>query len=357
MDKKKLHHYYIELIDGKRQRVRDHILLAVLNIAGGVYGMAMRLRAFLFAIGVLRSRRLGLPVISVGNLTMGGTGKTPTVAFLACYFLAHGKRVAVLSRGYGGTCHGTTRIVSDGRTVALSAAEAGDEPYLLASTIPGLMVVIGPDRYQAGRLAEAQLQPDIFILDDGFQHQRLRRDLDILLLDCEKPHGNGKVFPAGQLREPPSAARRASLVIHTRCSGSLRDTESGKPFCRSFHQLAGLSLPGTVDRHPFSLIEGKRILAFAGIAAPARFFDALEAAGVKLITTLAFEDHAEYGEEEIAALVRLRDASRSSVLLTTEKDAVKLAPWMERLGTVYSVPLEIRFQDDRPLMERLEKFL
>lgn len=357
MDTQSIRHYYHDLLEGKRQGGRDRLMLALLRVAGVLYGMAMRLRALCYAFGVFRSRRLGAPVISVGNLTLGGTGKTPMVAFLARYFLSQGKRVAVLSRGYGGSCHGTTRIVSDGRNIALSAAEAGDEPYLLAATIPGLMVVIGPDRYRAGKLAEERLQPDIFILDDGFQHQRLKRDLNILLMDCEMPYGNGRIFPAGQLREPASAARRADLVIHTRCAATASVTETGRPYCLSSHDLAGLALPGTDRRQPFSLIEGKRVLAFAGIASPPRFFDALEAAGVRLIASLAFEDHVVYGEEEIAALVRLRDASRCSILLTTEKDAVKLVPWLERLGTVYAVPLEMRFHDDRPLLERLEKFL
>lgn len=358
METQSIRRYYQELMDGRRQSARDRLVLVLLRLAAALYGSAMRLRALCYSSGIFRSRKLGRPVVSVGNLTLGGTGKTPMVAFLARYFLSRGKRVAVLSRGYGGSCHGTTHIVSDGREIALSAAEAGDEPYLLAATMPGLMVVIGPDRYRAGKLAEERLQPDIFILDDGFQHQRLRRDLDILLLDCEKPYGkNGLIFPAGQLREPPSAARRADIVIHTRCTGTAPATETGRPSCLAYHHLSGIAIPGSGERQPFSFVDGKRILAFAGIASPAGFFDALEAAGVRLIATLAFDDHVAYGEEEIAALVRLRDASRSSLLLTTEKDAVKLEPWRERLGTLYAVPLEIRFHDDLPLMERLEKLL
>ena len=357
MKTRDLRHYYRDLMEGKRQTVSDRILLAALQPLAVIYGIVMRLRAFLFAIGLFRSRGLGVPVISVGNLTMGGTGKTPMVAFLARFFIARGKRVAVLSRGYGGSCHGTTRIVADGKETLLSAAEAGDEPYLLAATVPGLMVVIGPDRHRAGKLAEEQLSPDIFILDDGFQHQRLRRDLDILLLDCEKPYGNGRIFPAGELREPSSAAGRAHLVIYTRCHGTVAGPATGKPSCRAHHQLTGLVMPGATEHHPFSILDGEQVMAFAGIADPARFFDALEEAGVKLTATLAFEDHTEYGDEEIASLERLRDASRCTRLLTTEKDAVKLLPWMERLGALYAVPLEMRFEDDKPLIEALEKFL
>ena len=357
MKTRDLRQYYLDLVEGKRQAVSDRILLAVLQSLAVLYGIVMRLRAFLFAIGLFRSRSLAVPVISVGNLTMGGTGKTPMVAFLARLLIARGKRVAVLSRGYGGSCHGTTRIVADGKEILLSAAEAGDEPYLLAATVPGLMVVIGPDRHRAGKLAEERLSPGIFILDDGFQHQRLRRDLDILLLDCEKPFGNGRIFPAGQLREPSSAAGRAHLLIYTRCHGAAPGPATGKPSCHAHHHLAGLVTPGAVEHHPFTIVEGERVMAFAGIADPARFFDSLEEADVRLIATLAFEDHTEYGDEEIAALERLRDASRCTRLVTTEKDAVKLLPWMDRLGALYAVPLEMRFEYDKPLLAALEKFL
>ena len=178
----------------------------------------MRLRALFYEIGIFRVKRLPLPVISVGNITMGGTGKTPTVILIARELMARGKRVAVLTRGYGGSLEGETRIVSDGEKLFLSPAEAGDEPCLLASSLPGLMVVMGSDRYRAGCLALKELSPDCFILDDGFQHQRLGRDLDILLLDGTAPFNNGWTLPAGFLREPISAVSRADLVILTRCT-------------------------------------------------------------------------------------------------------------------------------------------
>ena len=155
-------------------------------------------------------------MVSIGNITVGGTGKTPVTAYIARFLLAQGYRVAVLSRGYGGSLEGQTCVVSDGLTIMLSAVECGDEPYLLASTVPGLMVVIGTDRYAAGQLAIEQLAPDIFLLDDGFQHLRLHRDLNILLQDFSRPFGNGLTLPAGILREPSSAASRADLVIFTR---------------------------------------------------------------------------------------------------------------------------------------------
>ena len=181
--------YFRALVEGGRKGKPDRLLLAFLTLLSVPYGFVLSLRAWAYRRGILPSHVLGRPVISVGNLTVGGTGKTPAVAMLAKYFISRGKRVAVLSRGYGGTLR-ETAVVSDGERLFHSPAEAGDEPYLLASTVHGLMVVVGVNRWQGGRLALERLAPDLFILDDGFQHLRLKRDLDILLLDSSRPFGN-----------------------------------------------------------------------------------------------------------------------------------------------------------------------
>jgi len=352
--------YFKELVDGKRRGLADRLLLAFLTALSFFYALIMRLRSAIYASGIFPVRRLARPVISVGNIAVGGTGKTPTVAALARYFMARGKRVVVLSRGYGGTLAGKICIVSDGKKLLATAAEAGDEPYLLAASIPGLMVMVGADRYRAGSVAQERLNPDIFILDDGFQHLRLHRDLNVLLLDCKKPFSNGRTFPAGMLREPEAAVKRADLVIFTRCTdGNQQQVAQAihKPFCRAVHALSGIvPLPdGPVQ--PFTGLAGMSVMAFAGIADPAAFFDALEGEGVQLVTTLAFADHIHYGEEEIAALCRLKDASRSACMITTGKDAVKLAPYLDRLGPVYAAVLEVRFLDKGVLEGSLEKLL
>lgn len=349
--------YFRELWDGRRRGLKDRLFLALLVLLSYPYAFALRLRAAAYATGIFRSYRLPRPVIAVGNLTVGGTGKTPMTAYLAHWLMARGKRVVVLSRGYGGSLKGEARIVADGRTVLLSPAEAGDEPYLLASSIPGLMVVVGADRYRAGCLALERLAPDIFILDDGFQHQRLRRDLNLLLLDCARPFGSGRTLPAGVLREPAAAAGRADVVIFTRCDGREPKPLAGKPCCAASHRLAGaIALPGG-EKQPLPTLGLRRGLAFAGIADPAAFFDSLEREGVRLIATLAFPDHCDYGEKEVAALCRLKDASRAEYLITTEKDAVKLMPFLEQLGEVHATALEMRFSDNRPLEAALEKLL
>jgi tetraacyldisaccharide 4'-kinase len=349
--------YFRQLWDGKRSGCADRIFMVLLTLLSFVYGLILRLRALAYAAGLLRSFRLPRPVVAVGNLTVGGTGKTPMTLYLARWFMERGKRVAILSRGYGGSLEGEIRIVADGRTILLSPGEAGDEPYLLAASLPGVMVVIGADRYRAGCLALEQLEPDIFILDDGFQHLRLKRELNLLLLDCTKPFGNGRTLPAGILREPAAAVARADLVVFTRCNGQEPADVIDKPWCAASHRLTS-ALPLEGDE-PVSLrsLEKLSALAFAGIAEPASFFESLKREGIHPVATLAFPDHSKYGEPEIAALCELKETSRADYLITTEKDAVKLASNREKLGTVYAAGLELRFADAGPLMAALEKLL
>jgi len=320
----------------------------------------MRLRALAYKNGTFRVKRLPLPVISVGNIALGGTGKTPAVMLIARELMARGKRVAVLTRGYGGSLEGEIRIVSDGKSLLLSPAEAGDEPCLLASSLPGLMVVMGSDRYRGGCLALQELSPDCFILDDGFQHQRLHRDLDILLLDGTTPFGNGWTLPAGFLREPPTAAGRADLVILTRSpavAGYTAGLPVQTPVCRSSHTLTGYTSLAGGELHRFTELQGKRIVAFCGIADPAAFFNGLESSAVQLVATLAFPDHTQYGAREMEALGRLKQQSRADCLLTTAKDAVKLHPYTGIIGDCLVAQLELTLYDPELLAAALNKVI
>ncbi len=214
--------YFRELWEGKRCRAGDKLLVALLIPCAFLYGVVLRLRAYFYARRILAAHRLAAPVVSVGNLSVGGTGKTPMAMYLARLFIERGKRVALLSRGYGGAGGDAVRVVSDGSRLLLSPAEAGDEPVLLARSVPGLIVVTGSDRYRAGLEAFERFQPDIFLLDDGYQHLRLKRDINILLLDAVRPFGNGWTLPAGLLREPLSAVRRADFIVWTRSGRETR---------------------------------------------------------------------------------------------------------------------------------------
>lgn len=295
----------------------------------------------------------------MGNITVGGTGKTPATAFIARLLLARGLKVAVLSRGYGGAMEGQTAIVADGDTIRLDAGQCGDEPYLLAATVPGLMVVMGTDRQRAGILAVEQLSPDIFLLDDGFQHLRLQRDLNILLVDCAHPFGNGWTLPAGLLREPISAVQRADLIIHTRCPlGFSPASLAGKPACSARHRL-GVAVPLSGGSPiPFNDLRGTKVLAFAGIGEPEPFFEELRTLGLDVIRTIPFPDHAAYTPAQLAGLGEAFRGCGAEYAVTTEKDGVKLrrlAP--EFAQKVLLAPLEFALDDPTALTGLLNNLL
>jgi tetraacyldisaccharide 4'-kinase len=350
--------YFRELWEGKRRGPADRLLLAALVPLSVPYTLVLHVRALFYKVGILRSVSLGKPVISVGNISVGGTGKTPVTILLARILLARGKRVAVLSRGFGGPGPGEVRVVSDGRGTLLSPPDAADEPCLIARSVPGLIVLTGRDRCRAGLIALERFQPDIFILDDGFQHLRLRRDLNILLLDAENPFGNGRTLPAGLMREPASAIGRADLVLRTRCDASREYAPlPGIPSCRSSHRLAGIVPFEGGSPAPFSLLAGKQGIAFAGIAEPAPFFAALRQAGLALAATLAFRDHCRYDGAEVAAILRELRETGAHYLITTEKDAVKLAAHGGLPVDRYAAVLEIVILDPAVLETEIEKLL
>lgn len=320
------HTYWRELASGSRTGLYGNLLLLFLTPLAWLYSLAVRLRAELYRFGILNTLRLPRPVVSIGNITVGGTGKTPVTAYIARFLLEQGLRVAVLSRGYGGSLEGQTCVVSDGKTIMLSALESGDEPYLLASTVPGLMVVIGTDRYAAGLLAIQQLSPDIFLLDDGFQHLRLHRDLNILLMDFSRPFGNSLTLPAGILREPMAAMCRADLIIFTRAheGAAISTNAHGIPACISSHTITDLLPLSGGTPVPFSHCLGHKVLAFAGIADPYSFFEGLRAKGMNLVQGLHFPDHVVYSKERCNEITDAMRTSGADFLITTEKDGVKL---------------------------------
>jgi tetraacyldisaccharide 4'-kinase len=325
------------------------LALALLVPSSFVYALIQRLRAGMYRAGVLNTQKLSRPVISVGNITVGGTGKTPVTAHIARLLLAKGLKVAVLSRGYGGSCEGQILLVSDGQEILLSAHECGDEPFLLASTIPGLMVVIGTDRHAAGQLAMERLNPDIFLLDDGFQHLRLHRDLDILLLDYARPFGNGWTLPAGLLREPEQAALRADWIIHTRCQGSIINIPFliGIPQVACRYRLARLVPLAGGEPVEISSLAGSPIIACAGIAEPEQFFCSLEELGLRLLARLPLADHAVYGAGVVSTLKSTMQASNARYCIVTEKDAAKLGDISDDLAAAILIaPLALELECD-----------
>lgn len=304
---------------------RSHASAVALAVPAAAFAAVVRLRnAWYDRPGA--ARRASVPVISVGNLAVGGTGKTPLVAWIARRLRADGLVPAVVSRGYGGTAGPGPLIVSTGEGPRVNARTCGDEPHLLARSLPGVIVVVGSDRVEGARCAAAA-GAAVVLLDDGFQHRRLARDLDIVVLDARAPFDNGRVLPQGSLREPPSSLARAQLVVLTRVRDgdpaedaidTVRAAGYSGPIVRAGHQATGF-----VDTIGTAATAPTRALAFCGIGDPRLFRADLEAAGVTVVGFHAFRDHQPYTVGGWDALVE--QAKRLDVpLVTTEKDLSRL---------------------------------
>jgi len=281
-----------------------------MNPLTGLYGAATNLRNTLFDRGVLSSRRLKQPVVSVGNLSVGGSGKTPFVIALGELLKARGIRFDVLSRGYGRKTRGVLVVEPDG-----NAADFGDEPLLIARRL-GAPVIVGESRYEAGRLAEQKFQPQLHLLDDGFQHRSLARDFDIVLMtehDVE-----GRLLPSGRMREPLSSLQRADAIVLPTGVAVDHPALKQKPIWRIERQFVLPNPPAAP-------------IVFCGIACPEQFFSQVRAAGVTPAAEVRFRDHHAYDLDDIRSLISTRIKLAADGFLTTEKDAINLAPEQHRL--------------------------
>jgi tetraacyldisaccharide 4'-kinase len=312
-----------------------------LNGLSSVYGVAAAWRRRWYDGDPARRRRLRRPVVSVGNLTVGGSGKTPIVAHLARLLLEHGERPSILSRGYGRhrPQDGVT-VVSDGAAVLAGIGLAGDEPLMLARALPGVPVLVGASRYLSGRLAEERLGVSIHLLDDGFQHLELRRDIDLLVID--ERDLNDQLVPVGRLRERLTAAAQADAALVNSVDDFAAERIGralGLSTC--FRVERRLGLPHRLDGA--AVPTNDRVLAAAGIARPEQFFADLASAGWNVVGTIRFPDHHRFTNRD---LKRLTAAARAAdaIVMTTEKDAVRLAA--DELGTlvVAAVPLTARIE-------------
>jgi tetraacyldisaccharide 4'-kinase len=343
----------------------NSVLTLALTPFSSLYGAAMKARRALYGSGRLRVHELGAPVISVGNLTMGGTGKTPLVEWIARELAQTGMRVCVLTRGYGRTNPTRRIIVSDGNEILADAATAGDEPLLLAENLKGQAAVISdPDRVAAAAWAVENFQSDVFVLDDGFQHLRVARDLNILTLDATKPWGNGKLLPAGILRESPAELARADCIVITRADdpnttqalrGYIAACSRDIPVFCSQMKLIGLRAvhPGQRLDSPEE-IKASRIAAFCGLGNPESFLSLLRRSGYRLAHTQVFRDHYRYEQPDVDNLEREAVTRGAQFLVTTAKDEVKLRSLRFELPC-YSADIAIDIEDEdnfRALIER-----
>jgi len=311
---------------------RDVSPPAVLRLAAALHALATRARTTAFDRGLKGVRRLPVPCISVGNISVGGTGKTPLVAWIVEECAALGARPAVVSRGYGGTSRGPVRVTPGGDFAA--ARRYGDEPALLAARYPHLPVVVGRDRYAAGLFAANAAGATIVVADDAFQHRRLARDLDIVVLDASRGLGNGRQLPAGPLREAPASLGRAGFVVLNRV-GAAADLEGLRRLVatlapRASFAEADLVFAGWRDAcngAPAELPPGAGVYAFSGIANPGSFRRTLESRGLRIAGWEVFRDHHVYLPGEIRRLQRSVAASGAIAAVTTAKDAVRIPAW------------------------------
>lgn len=313
---------YIKLINHGPASLTGQLVFCVLFPFSLIFSLVVSLRSFFYRKGWIFSYRAAVPVISVGNLTVGGTGKTPVVDALVKQLIKRGKRVAVVSRGYGGSFDGKAGRVSATRDGDVQTSEAaGDEPFLLAKKNPDVSVYVARKRRFGVAAAEAD-GAECIVLDDAFQHLAVQRDLDIVLLDARNPFGNGCLLPAGLLREPRRALNRADLIIQTHSNAMADSMLKESETVRCQHRLADYLVNEEGHSVPWSQVDGRRCLAFAGIARPDDFFSKLRDNGCELSETLHLADHQEYGPEIVESISKA--CSDIDFLLTTEKDAVKL---------------------------------
>ena len=356
-----LEQYAIDVILERRHGLRASLLRAMLHALSFLYLAIVQVRLFLYRKRILRERQLGCLVISIGNLTVGGTGKTPVVEKFARALQKGGRRVAILSRGYksvdnrrkrtwweklsGQAVEQPPRVVSDGGKVLLDATISGDEPYMLATNLSGVAVVVDKNRVKAGLHAIKELDVDTLLLDDGLQYLDLRHRLDIVLVDRQAPFGNEFLLPRGTLREPPKNLRRASYIFITKCDGSsnadlihrIRRYNRTAEIIECTHQPLYLRHVYNKDeRLPLSYLRGLYIGALCGIAAPESFENGLRRLGANIELSRHFADHHRYTEKELTSFFQRCVRRDVHAVITTEKDAV-------RFPVVDPVPLPVYY--------------
>lgn len=325
---------------------------AILYSLSLLYRLIVHLRNKFYDRQLLKSAKLSCPVVSVGNITVGGTGKTPCVIALARMLQQHGFQPAVISRGYGGKNPKPVNIVSDGKSILLDAAQAGDEPLLIARSLPGVPVITGAKRNLTGQTAIDQFGVRVLICDDAFQHRQIFRDIDIVLLDAEKPLGNGHLLPAGELREPVGSLRRAGCLVLTR-EDEMKPLNqdiariaaaSHIPIFRAAHRFKEIIGPDGNVRLQQDGLCGKKVCAFCGIAQPASFEKLLLEAGAHILMFTAFPDHYAYDHYDLEELEKQFLMQSADYWITTEKDAMRLSghPGFVKMICVLRMEMEIK---------------
>jgi tetraacyldisaccharide 4'-kinase len=357
-------HYRLDrVLYQKDKSLLGRVVLFPLYLLSLLYGWAVRLRTHVYRVGLCSVRRLPCPVISVGNITVGGTGKTPLVMALVQGLTKHGIPVAVLTRGY--RSRGSSgSLVSDGEKVLLSPEESGDEPTLMAKTLKGVPVLIGKDRFRNGQHALQRFGVRGFVLDDGFQHIELYRDLDILLIDASLGFGDHHLLPRGILREPLDHLRRAHIFILTKVESPetckpiealLRQVHASPIIFHSHYEPLGLWGPQG-EWSDVQTLKGKKILALSAVANPRSFASLLRRSGAEVVTEEAYPDHHSYTSQDVVSITQ--KAKGTEWIVTTEKDMVKLEDFNFSRIPIRALRVEFKIWEEEEFFRKvMELFL
>jgi len=339
--------FVLEVIFEQRKGKRAAMMRGFLFLLSKVFEGLVKLRRFLYNVRILRDSTLGVQVIAIGNLTVGGTGKTPVVEKFARELQDQGRHVAILSRGYRSKPppirkrllnkllfredRTPPRIVSDGKSLLLDSETAGDEPYMLASNLKDVVVLVDKDRVKAGRYAIEKFGCDTLLLDDGFQYWKLRgRRRDIVLVDCQQPFGNERLLPRGTLREPPSHLARASTIFITKSDGKTEELRkritqynATAPVIECVHHPLYFEDVFTGERMGIEFLDGRRVASLSGIAQPESFEKSLVGIGAELVYSKRFADHHRFTQQEVINAINRSKKRQAELIITTQKDAVR----------------------------------
>src|SRR2546421_1009131 len=358
--------FFLEVILEKRRDKRAAIVRTLLYGLSKVFQLAIKFRRFLYNVRILRDSTLGVQVIAIGNLTVGGTGKTPVVEKFARELRDQGRNVAILSRGYRSKPtpfhewllnkalfrDDTTppRVVSDGKSLVLDSEMAGDEPYMLASNLKDVVVLVDKDRVKSGRYAIEKFGCDTLLLDDGFQYWKLRgRRLDIVLIDRHEPFGNERLLPRGTLREPPSHLARASTIFITKSDGKTEELRKriaqvnpSAGIIECIHHPLYLEDVFTGQQIGLEFFKGRKVASLSGIAQPESFEKSLVKLGAELVYAKRFADHHRFTQQEILNAINRSKKRQAEAIITTQKDAVRFPKLDRRDLAIYFMRVEIK---------------
>lgn len=351
---------------------KSNLIRKLIYFPAKLYELVIRIRVILYEHNYLQSKELSKTVISIGNITLGGTGKTPLVEYIAKYLSDENLETAIVSRGYKRKDRSKKiLVVSDGKKTLASIEEAGDEPFMLAEKLKGVKILVGSNRFESGKLAIEKLSCDVILLDDGFQHLKLKRDLDIVVIDATDPFSNGEVVPRGRLREPLYGLKRAQMVIVTRSDNYLNrdlifnvlsNLELNVPVIYAYHDFVGLRELFTNKPAPIRKLINAKVAVVCALGNPKVFLDDLAHYQAKIISKHIFIDHHPYQQSDIDQIISQAKALGADFIVTTEKDAVKLKPFSFDLP-IYIVEIKVDFEDEvrlksillRAVMGKLKK--